>query len=186
MPMFGLDTPGSNSRLRRSSGKLAACVGLCMLSFLLGATTAAQLPAPEGPVLLALGGKIALTNSDGVALFDRARLERLPQVTVRTETPWTKGIVEFEGPLLRDLLHLVGARGTVLEAKALDAYTVEIPASDANEHEVILAIRKNGKAMPVRERGPLWIIYPWSDDSGLSKEIYFRRSIWQLESLTVR
>jgi len=186
MHMFGLGAPGSTGRRRQLCSRFAVFVGLSMLSFAIGHSAAAHSPAPEGPVLLTLDGKIAETHGDGAAKFDRASLERLPQVRVRTETPWTKGMVEFEGPLLRDLLSLVGATGTVLEATALDAYTVEIPASDAIAHKVILAMRRNGKPMSVRERGPLWIIYPWSDDSNLSKEIYFRRSIWQLQSLTVR
>ena len=39
--------------------------------------------------------------------------------------------------------------------------------------------------MGVRDRGPMWIIYPWSEHPEISDEIHHGRSIWQLESLVV-
>ena len=40
--------------------------------------------------------------------------------------------------------------------------------------------------LTVRQRGPLWVIYPWSDQPNLQNEVYYSRSIWQLKALEVR
>ncbi len=44
----------------------------------------------------------------------------------------------------------------------------------------------NGKPLPLDDKGPLWVIYPYSEHSGLQKDLYFSRSVWQLNRLTVQ
>jgi hypothetical protein len=44
----------------------------------------------------------------------------------------------------------------------------------------------NGAPLPVNNKGPLWVIYPYSERSSLQKDIYFSRSVWQLNRLTVQ
>jgi hypothetical protein len=51
----------------------------------------------------------------------------------------------FEGPLLCDLLERVGADGTVLQARALNDYVVEIPIGDCERYPVILALTRDGE-----------------------------------------
>ena len=92
----------------------------------------------------------------------------------------------FEGVLARDLLSDTGAEGSVIDAIALNDYTVSIPVMDFDAYGVILAYRKDGENLTVRDRGPLWVIYPWSDQSDLQNELYYSRSIWQLRAIEVR
>ena len=113
-------------------------------------------------------------------------LEALPQTVIRTETPWTEGVVEFEGPLLRTVLAHVDARGETLEAVALNDYSVDIPVQDTVDYPVILALKMNGNTLRVRNKGPLWVIYPWDDYRALRSESYYARAIWQLRRLIVR
>jgi len=40
--------------------------------------------------------------------------------------------------------------------------------------------------MPVREKGPLWIIYPFDATNAYRTESHYARSIWQLERIDVR
>lgn len=158
-----------------------------VIVLLIALPAAAQpLPAPQGPPLLTIAGRITVSNDDGRALFDRAMLEALPQYDIRTGTPWTDGIDVFRGPRLRDVLERVGAQGTTLHAVALNDYEVEIPIADARDYGVIIAVRRNGVAMSVRQKGPLWIIYPWNEVEQLRREDYYTRSIWQLDRLVVR
>jgi len=56
-----------------------------------------ELPRPEGPVILTVDGAITRTNGTGVAEFDRAMLEQLGLIRLRTWTPWNDGEAEFEG-----------------------------------------------------------------------------------------
>ena len=44
----------------------------------------------------------------------------------------------------------------------------------------------NGQEMTVRNKGPLWIVYPVDQFDELKKEIYSIRSIWQLARLTIK
>lgn len=34
--------------------------------------------------------------------------------------------------------------------------------------------------MSVRDKGPLWVIYPYDSDPALQSEVTYARSIWQL------
>ena len=128
----------------------------------------ADLAAPTGRVVLRISGAIAVRNDGETAAFDMAQLEALPQRTLATATPWTDGVVEFRGPLARAVLEAVGAAGERVRATAINDYSVEIPVADFGSYDVILAVRRDGRPMRVRDRGPIWVIYPWSDHADLS------------------
>lgn len=159
---------------------------LCLLTGSLApAVHADNLSEPTGPVLLTIDGAIENTNGDGIALIDRDMLSALPQHTLSTHNPFETGLHTFQGPLLRDLLAAVGANGTVLIAEALDGYTIEIPVEDSVKYDVVMATSWNGKVMTVRNKGPIWIVYPVDQHEILTDEIYSGRSIWQLSRITV-
>lgn len=143
------------------------------------------LRGPDGQVILTISGQIAETTSAGVAEFDLEGLKRLGMTDVVTETPWTEGMVRFSGVLARDVLDLVGAKGNAVSAVALNDFSVTIPIEDLETYNVIIAMQRDGSPMRVRDRGPLWVIYPWSDNAVLRNKVYYARSIWQLRSLTV-
>jgi hypothetical protein len=145
----------------------------------------APLPAPGGPVVLTMTGRIARTNVPGAARFDRAMLAALPQGSFTGETPWTKGRVTFSGPLGAALLDLVGAQGTMLKVVALNDYASEVPVEDFRKHQVILATHRDGTEMAVRDKGPLWIIYPMDRDASLRNAVVYHRSVWQIRDIEV-
>jgi hypothetical protein len=147
---------------------------------------AGSLPVPRAEILLTVDGDIAHTNAPNEARFDRTLLEDLGLTRLRTWTPWTEGEPEFEGISAAALLHAVGARGTRVLALARNDYAVSIPASDFHRWPVLIAMRMNGQPLRLRDRGPLWIIYPWSDFRELDGPESRSRSIWQLVRLTVQ
>jgi hypothetical protein len=51
---------------------------------------------------------------------------------------------------------------------------------------VILALKKNGAYLPVRNQGPIFVIYPFDLNPGLYNEVYFSRSVWQVKSIEVQ
>ena len=150
------------------------------------AAEAAGLAAPAGEVILTVSGRISATNAGATATYDMAMLDALPKRATVTETPWTKGVVTFEGPLGAALLDQVGAEGSMLKIVALNDYAVEVPVEDFRKWPVILATRKDGKAMPVRDKGPVFVIYPFDLDRALYNEKIFSRSAWQVKSIEVR
>lgn len=143
------------------------------------------LESPKGPVVLQISGRIEVQNQGGVAAFDMAMLKALPQTSFSTQTPWDQNPASFSGPLLRDVLQLVQAKGGQLRALALNDYRVKLPVSDAHEHDVVVAVQMNGKPIPVRTKGPLFIIYPFDAKKELQHKTYYERSIWQLKALEV-
>lgn len=151
----------------------------------LNATTV-PLASPTGPVVLSIGGALRLTNKDGQAAFDMAMLERFPQISFRTQTPWYGQPRKFTGPLLRDVLNAVGANGTVIEARALNDYRVTIPVADTQRYDVIVARLMDDQPMSLRDKGPLFIIYPFDRHAELRSSLYYGRSAWQLKRLDLR
>lgn len=147
---------------------------------------AGALQPPTGDVVLRVSGSIANTTDGDAALFDMAALESLPATAVVTTTAWTEGETEFEGVLLRDLLAAVGAEGNSLHAIAINDYAIDIPAGDARAYDVLIAYRMNGAPMSVRDKGPLWIIYPISQHTELEGPETEAKMIWQLRELEVR
>ena len=149
-------------------------------------TGAQALDAPEGAVLLTVTGRVQLPNRGTTAQFDMAMLERLPQSSFTTRTPWYAQPRKFTGPLLRDVLAASGSQGTTLRAIALNDYHVDIPAEDIQRYDVVLARLLDDKPMQVRDKGPLFIIYPFDSVSGLRNAVYFSRCAWQLKAIEVR
>jgi len=144
------------------------------------------LEAPEGPVVLTISGQIGVKNAGDTAVFDAAMLEALPQHSFTTRTPWYDKPVRFTGPLMADLLKAVQARGTVLEAVAINDYKVSIPMEDSRKFPLIVARLMNGEPMTVRDKGPLFVVYPFDSSRELRKLTFYERSIWQLKALEVK
>jgi hypothetical protein len=143
------------------------------------------LEPPSGPVVLTVTGRIKLPNVGSQAQFDMAMLERLPQHSFVTRTPWYATPRKFTGPLLRDVLAACGAQGSGLRATALNDYRVDLPFEDAQLYDVLLARLLDDKPMAVRDKGPLFIIYPFDSSAELRNTVYYSRSAWQLKSLEV-
>ena len=61
------------------------------------------------------------------------------------------------------MLGAVGAQGRTLRAIALNDYKVDIPFDDVRTIDVVMARLLDGRPMPVRDKGPLFIIYPFDD-----------------------
>jgi hypothetical protein len=157
-----------------------------VIAFAVLGAAASSLPAPGSEILLTVDGDIAYTNAPYEARFDRTLLEDLGLTKLRTWTPWTEGEPEFEGIRAAALLRAVGARGTRVRALARNDYAVTIPVSDFHSWPVLIAMRMNGQPLRLRDRGPLWIVYPWSDFRELDGPESRARSIWQLVRLTVQ
>ncbi|WP_244475254.1 MULTISPECIES: molybdopterin-dependent oxidoreductase [unclassified Rhizobium] len=167
--------------MKTSSFVAALSVAATLLS-----CPAFALDNPTGEVVLTVrAAKLDHANVDGTAQFDLPMLEALVGRKAVMETPWTKGKVEFSGPLLRSVLDAAGAHGQKIKLTALNDYAADVPAEDASELDTMLATRMDGKRMSVREKGPLFLVYPFDKDASLLNEKYFSRSVWQIKDIEV-
>jgi hypothetical protein len=146
---------------------------------------AGGLPAPRGEVILTASGRITATNAGDRALLDRDLLLSGGRDELRTTTPFTDGPSLFAGIFASRLLDLLGATGTEVRALALNDYRATLPVAELRALPVLLALERDGRPLEVRDRGPLWVIYPWSDHPDLDDRIHRQRSIWQLTAIEV-
>jgi len=151
-----------------------------------GVAGAGALPAPTEKPILTVSGKIAVTNKDGAALFDRAMLEAIGTTSFVTNTPWYKEPVKFEGVLLDKLMTAVGASGERIVAVGLNDYSAELPMEDTKKYNVILALKRDGEYMPVRDKGPLFIVYPFDSNPDLKNQKFYSRSVWQVSRIEIK
>lgn len=147
---------------------------------------ARALDAAAGPVVLTVFGRVGKPNAGSAAQFDMAMLEQLPQRSFVTRTPWYAGPRKFTGPLLRDVLAACGAIGSNLRATALNDYRVDLPFEDTQRFDVLLARLLDDKPMAIRDKGPLFIVYPFDSSAELRTTVYYSRSAWQLKTLEVQ
>ena len=145
----------------------------------------AQDAAAPKPIL-SIGGNVQKRAGADTLDFDLVALAKLPQHSFVTRTPWYAQPRKFTGVLLKDLLAAVGGSGHTLRATALNDYRVEIPAEDWLQHGAMLAYLLDDKPMPVREKGPLVIVYPFDDKREVRTAVHYSRAIWQLRSLELR
>ena len=146
---------------------------------------AKDLPTPKGEVILTVTGDIGAKNQGDSAIFDVDMLRQMGEVTFATSTPWTDGVQEFTGIPLNVLTKELGVTEGTIKATAINDYAIEIPLSDAVEGGPILAYMQNGKPMSVRDKGPIWVVYPYDLDQDYQAELIYSRSIWQLVRLDV-
>ncbi len=147
------------------------------------ASTAAGTSQPveaQGEILLTLdlnGEETHLTLQD---------LEALGAESFETATIWTTGPQRFTGVSLATLVAGLSVSAGTLDARAVNEYSVEIPLSDAVQGGPIVAYQRNGKTMSLRSKGPLWLVYPYDSNPAYRTEAVYSRSIWQLDSLTLK
>jgi hypothetical protein len=143
------------------------------------------LPDVTGPVILTVTGLDAAEFPGGVIELDVGRLEAIGKDEIVTTTIWTEGPHRFSGVMLRDLVDFLAIEASALRLHALNDYAVEFPTEEATEEAPILAYEMDGVMMSVREKGPIWVLYPFDDGPEYRTDTTFSRSIWQLDRIDV-
>ena len=140
-------------------------------------------------VALAGNDKVILTIKSvdlGTVEYSLDDLNKLPVTQFETATLWTDGTQTFQGVSLSTLLEEIGvAEGTVL-ATAVNDYAVEIPITEISDGAPIIAYKLNNRPMSLREKGPLWVVYPYDNDVKYQTETIYSRSIWQLDRIEIK
>lgn len=129
---------------------------------------------------------LTVTNSESSATYTIEELLAMPQTTVVTKNDYVDDLTTFQGPSLRSVLNDMDVDRTAnLKMVALNDFTSEVPAGDAFTYDVILAVLRDGEVMSVRDKGPIWVIYPMDDYPELQDDVFNGRLVWQLKSISV-
>ncbi len=157
-------------KMRR--GLAAAALALCIAA-----------PALAGQPIYSVTGGIA-TEQGAVRAIAAEDFEKIGVTEIKTKV-LTMGDGErtVKGVLARDLLDYVGAKGENMKITALDGYQIDVPVTDIETYDVVIATEIDGKALSVRDKGPAWLIYPVSSHRELDDTVYESRSVWQIKSI---
>jgi hypothetical protein len=156
----------------------------CLLTGLV--SLALPLAGPE-PARATVRGALTI-DGPGVArelVLDDDALAALGAEELVTRTPWTEGVPRFGGVPLAKALGAAGATGDRVRAIALNEYAVEFSARDATAEGAFLARTMDGRELTVRDKGPFWMIFPWSQRPELGTASVQALSVWQLRELEV-
>ena len=162
--------------MRRFGLKAASLLALVFWTFGAAADTADQ--DIEPPVLV-------VADDTGEHAYTIQQLRDIGEESFVTTTIWTEGVQEFTGVPLHSFVKHLGLTEGEFTARAVNDYAITFPVADALEEGAIIAYLRNGELMPVRDKGPLWIVYPFDSSPGFQTEVLHARSIWQLERIEI-
>jgi hypothetical protein len=146
---------------------------------------AETMPAPTGDVVLTVSGEITQDNANGTVQLDMDMIREMDPIVFTTSTIWQNDPVEFTGVSLKALLDKIGATGTSIGAIALNDYKVDIPVDSMTDTAPIIAYLMDGETMSPRDKGPLWVVYPYDSATRYRTEVIYSRSIWQLDRIVL-
>ena len=138
-----------------------------------------------GEPILTLRGAFAKAGPDGSLGLTLAELDALPQTRFSTKTPWHEGAVEFSGVSLKDFFAAAGVSPDQhqMQLIALNDYVVDADAAEMIAGDALLATRLNGQPMSVRDKGPIFVIFPFDSRPELNHQSYYSRCAWQLAEI---
>ncbi|MCA0921672.1 oxidoreductase [Pseudooceanicola nanhaiensis] len=175
---------GWSSALCRWRAVLSAC-GLAVICALPAGASPVETAPAAGAAPLSGPGVLTVTFADGqVVVLDRAGLEAMPQQEVQTTTIWTEGVQDFSGVPMTELIRAYGADGTTAILTAVNGYEIRIPLDQETLKGAVLALMRNGRPMSLRDKGPLWLVYPYDSDPAYRTEVVYANSIWQLDHIS--
>lgn len=141
-------------------------------------------PALAGAMLTVINPTL---GPDASKEFSRAELKELAQHSYQTTTEWTDGSPVFSGPLAREVIASVGVGdATTAIMIAANDYSIEIPIEELMKYDVILATAVDGKRLSLRDKGPIWVMYPRDHHQELQDPAFNGRMIWQMVRIELK
>ncbi|AVW91352.1 MULTISPECIES: oxidoreductase [Roseobacteraceae] len=113
-------------------------------------------------------------------------LLQLEQQSFQTSSLWTEGSPSYSGPSLTSVLSMVGIheQNSMTFVGAND-YKVDISPALIDDTYPIIANRIDGMPFSLREKGPLWIMYPFDKRKEYQTEPVYGAAVWQLVEIRV-
>lgn len=141
--------------------------------------------------LLLIAGSLSYSHADTLTLRagDQTRsytpgdLSSPTSRTLDTEPPWTEGSGRYRGLPLQTLIEESGLRGGQARLRALNDYVVTVPVAELLNADAFIAAQRNGEPLKRRDKGPFWLIFPWSSRPELQAREVLSWSVWQLKEI---
>lgn len=150
--------------------------------------------APLLVILFSIGGALADEPSElmlsgkvenGQVVLTRDTIAALPQISLTEQHISMEKAATFRGPYLSDVLKLAKANGQEVTMTALDDYVATASMEEIEKYQPILAIEMDGKRLVVRDFGPFFVVWPFSEYSEVNTDLFHARAVWQLVKIEV-
>ncbi|SIN91484.1 molybdopterin-dependent oxidoreductase [Salinivibrio sp. ES.052] len=151
-------------------------VATVMVSLFVTFSTAASLHVPINLTVRA--------SPEQSMLFDRQKLEALPQAHIITQTPFTRGQQRFDGVALSTVLDAAGVGECAnVNLKSMNRYQSVLSLNMAVRYHPMIAMKRNGQAMTLRTLGPLWLVFPLDQYPEIQNDQFYSAMVWQLTDI---
>jgi hypothetical protein len=140
-------------------------------------------PPPKGKVVLKLSGTLSNHNAGALLVFDQKTLDAMATTSATLYEPFVKHDIRFTGIPMSSLLGRAGISraATKVRMHALDDYRVDFQVADLTAPGVLLAVKADGRAIPVAKGGPIRLVFPPQSSVGGNKDLW----IWSIDSMAV-
>ncbi len=130
---------------------------------------------------------LTIQGLDQPVVLTLSDLQAMPDNTVSTETIWTDKRHTFSSVRFKDLFEelKVDTSGKKITMIALNDYSIEVDVDTLVKHNAFIAYAMDGKTMRIRDKGPLWVLYPFSDQPEINIPPFQAHSIWQLKTIVL-
>lgn len=127
---------------------------------------------------------LTISTANGDKQYTVGDIETLGLKQLKTTTFWHEDDGVYEGVLLSSLLADAQIdNSAAVSVTALDGYTAVIPHRDWQEWPVIVATRRDGKPLSVRNKGPTRIIYPKDLGGEIANPEMRIRWVWAISKI---
>jgi hypothetical protein len=103
------------------------------------------------------------------------------------DDPYLKRPTTYQGVIVQRVLDVahIAQDATTLHAVALNDYATDVPIKPLGQWPVMLATKRDGQRMPVSDKGPIEIVFPYNSFT-IDPTVYDPMWVWQLRSFEVR
>lgn len=136
--------------------------------------------------VLARGGPSLTVTVDG-GKSETVWLDEINEnylVEIETHTPWHDDQALYKGMLVASFLKLIHAeKSKKILMIAINGYIVESELEGVVNAGAMIAWTMNGAAISIHNKGPITIVFPWSNDASLRKDVFTSLSVWHLSEI---
>ena len=110
----------------------------------------------------------------------------MPQTEFETATPWTVGVHRYRGPTLKAMLVAQGLKDvTQVRVTGLNDYQQQFNLARFAQVPLTLVRYQDDKPLTRRNKGPVWLLMPFSEYPELDVSSIHSYMVWQLVRIEV-
>ncbi len=135
-------------------------------------------------VSLAITDEVVLTifeEGEPLQKYSQKMLDVHPEsFSLSTMTPWTNAVDQYKAIPLKSILGSIINKYDTLHLKAENGFEVHENIRFLLDADAFLAFKKNGQFMRLRDKGPVWLLFPYSQRPKLDDAFHNQVAVWML------